>query len=83
MIGFAGQQVDVLRHDDVGVNSPCAAATSVLQAVEEKIVDFEGVEEGLSAITAEGEKVRLLGVVKAMETAWHEEKINDLAARWR
>jgi hypothetical protein len=71
----------MLRHDDVGVNAPCAAATSVLQALEEKFVDLERIEEGLPAITAEGEKVRLLGVVKAMETAWHGERVNEVAAR--
>jgi hypothetical protein len=54
-----------------------------LQALDEKIVDFERIEEGLPAITTEGEKVRLMGVVKAIETAWHGGKINDLAARRR
>ena len=81
MFRFADQQVDVLGHDDVSVNAPGEAATSAFQTLDEQVVGFGRIEERLPAITTEGEKVRLSGLMETMETAWHEAKIDDLAAR--
>ena len=62
----------MLEHNDVPIDAPGGAATSVCQTAQKQVVDFERVEVGASAITAEGKEMGLAGLVKAMETAWHE-----------
>ena len=70
----------MLGHDDVGVDAPGGAATSVLQTAQEQVVDLRRVEIRASAVTTEGNKMRLPRLVKAMETAWHETTLDDLTA---
>ena len=81
MFRFTDQQVDVLGHDDVSVNAQTEAATSAFQALHKQVVDLGTVEVRLPMATTEGEKVRLSGLVKTMETAWHEVRVDRLAIR--
>ena len=65
----------MLGHDHIPVNAQSKVPASFLQALQEHIIDFGRSEIGAPMVATEGEKVRLSGFVKTMETARHETSV--------
>lgn len=70
---FAHQKVDMFGHDHVPVNTQGKALAHFLQAPDKQVVRVRGLKLSFSAITTEGEEVGLSGLVKASQTAGHDQ----------
>jgi hypothetical protein len=65
------QQMDVLGHDHVTVDAQGKAKAGLLQLFQEEIASRRVAQAGLAAIAAEGDEMRLLGLLEAAESARH------------
>jgi len=71
----------MLEHDDVSVNAHFKTAPHGFETLEEQVANIRRGELGLAVVTAECEEVGLVRVMKAMESASHEESVRRSAPR--
>ena len=71
MVGFTYQEMDMLGHDYVSVNTYGKAGAHCFKALEEQVTGLRRVEFRLAVITAKRQKMGLSGFVEATESARH------------
>jgi hypothetical protein len=63
--------MDVLGHDDVGVEGEIVGTAGSFDDLFEDVFGFGGLEVGKTAVTTEGDEVGLASVMAAFEAQWH------------
>src|SRR5205823_1217111 len=63
--------MDVLGHKDVGGYAESVLFTGFFEDLLDGVFWFFGMEEGLTFVTAEGDEVKLVGLVETSEARWH------------
>ena len=69
--GFAEEQMDVLRHEDVSVEKELVALAESLKDVEEGDAGVVVVEVGESVVATEGEEVVVAFGLVSLQTTRH------------
>ena len=80
-LGLAEEQVNMFGHHHVSVDPEREAAAHLLQNNGEQVVNCAVDEIGLAAITTEGDEMRLAGLLKPPQTAWHELNLHPWGIR--
>jgi len=65
--GFAEEEMDVLRHEDVGIEEEVVGLASAFDDLFEGAFGFGGCEVGKAAVTTEGDEVELACVLAAFK----------------
>jgi hypothetical protein len=65
VFGFAEEKVDVLGHDDVGVEGEIVRAAGLFDDLFENVFGFGGFEVGETVVTTECDEVELAGILAA------------------
>lgn len=65
--GFVGEEMDVLRHEDVGRDTELLLLTGLLEDLLGDVFCGVGCEEGLAAVATEGDEVEVLCLLVASE----------------
>ena len=69
--GFAGEEMDVLRHEDVAGYIEALLFSGLFEDLEDGFFGFRGLEEGLTLVTTEGDEVGVAGLLEAFEACGH------------
>ena len=71
ILWFAEEQVDVLGHEDVGVDVEVVGATSSFDDMFDDVFGLGCFEVRKTAVTTEGDEVELVRVLAAFEAQGH------------
>ena len=63
LLGLIGEEMDVLRHEDIGEDEKALQGAGLFEDALKGVFGFGGSEEGFAAVAAEGDEVELAGVV--------------------
>jgi hypothetical protein len=69
--GFVGEEMDVLGHQDVGRDAELLLLTGLFEDLLGDVFGGVGFEEGLPAVTTEGDEVEVLSLLVALEAGGH------------
>ena len=69
--GFVGEEMDVLRHQDVGRDAEFLLLTGLFEDLLDAVFCGVGFEEGVSKVTTEGDEVEVPRLLVAPEAGWH------------
>ena len=69
--GFAEEQMDVLRHEDVAVEKELVAVAEGFEGVEKDCAGVVVVEVGETVVTAEGEEMEMAFGLVSLQTTRH------------
>jgi hypothetical protein len=69
---FADQQVNVFRHQDVTGDHKAVSHSHCLKLLLEDAVGHRVVQQRLSAVTTEGEKVEAAGLLVTNQLLWYD-----------
>ena len=69
--GFGEEEVDVLGHEDIGVEVEAVGLTGLFEDLFDEVFGFGGGEEREAVVAAEGDEVEVAGLVVALEAGGH------------
>ena len=69
--GLIGEEMDVLRHEDVGDDGDALLSAGLFEDLQEGVFCCGGVEEGVTLVATEGDEVEVLALLIAFEAGGH------------
>lgn len=66
-----GEQVDMLGHEDIGVESEAVRLPGLFEDLRKSVLRFRALEKGKTSITTEGDEVELACALSPFEADGH------------